>query len=177
MASSAGLRILAGRYARALAEASPKDLSAAQAALEGWLETVRHSPELIRVLSNPRIPRPGRISIAREIFANLSAPPVLQNLAALLIEKNRFSLLPAIHAAVRDERETRDGICRAVIESPREVPEAVRERIRSRLAEIFRRHVQIESRVRPNILGGVNLRIGSRVWYGSVLHRLEQVLQ
>lgn len=177
MSAKTELRALARRYARGLADAAPRDLGGVSASLEGWKKTVEESADLRSVLSNPRIPRPSRAELAQELFSKLEAPAALMNLVKLLIDENRFSLLDPIRDAFIEEREKREGIQCVVIESPAPLTDQVRERIRSRVAEILRLHVRIEEHVRPGLIGGVNLRIGSQVWYGSVRQRLEQVFR
>lgn len=177
MSSSGGIRSLARRYARGLADASPKDLAQTASALEGWRETLAHSADLADLLSDPRLPRPVRSDVARDIFSKLNAPPPLLNLIALLIDENRFGLLSPIHDAFVGEREKREGIQHILIETPVTLADPVRERIRSRLAETLRCHIRLEERLRPGILGGINLRMGSRIWYGSARHRMEQIFR
>ena len=177
MAAIGASRYLARRYARGLADASPKDLGAAVAALDGWRETIRHSPDLSVILSDPRHPRPKRTELARDLFSKLGAPAALLNLIGLLIDENRFVLLESIHDAFIEEREKREGIQHIVIETPATLADQMRERVRSRMAELLRRHVRIEEQIRPNLIGGINIRIGSRVWYGSARHRIGQIFR
>lgn len=177
MSSSSGVRSLARRYARGLADAAPKDLGQIASALDAWRETVRHSPDVALILSDPRLTRPTRSSLARELFSKLESPRPLLNLIGLLIEDNRFRLLDAIHDEFIGEREKREGIRHILIETPTALADQMRERIRSRMAEVLRCHVRIEECVRPQVIGGINIRIGSRVWYGSARHRIEQMFR
>ncbi len=117
------------------------------------------------------------MDIARELFSKLAAPAALLNLIDLLIDENRFVLLESIHDACIAEREKREGIQRIVIETPATLADPMRERVRSRMAELLRRHVRIEEQIRPNLIGGINIRIGSRVWYGNVRHRVGQLFR
>ena len=177
MGGAGGGLALARRYARGLAEAAPKDLGRAAAALDGWRETLRYSPDLSSILSDPRLPKPARAAIARDLFGRLDAPVPLLNLVGLLIEENRFELLSPLHEAFVREREKREGILHIIVETAASLADQGRERIRSRLAESLRRHIRIEERVRPELLAGVNLRIGSRVWYGSAKHQIDQLFR
>ena len=177
MSASAGSRALARRYARGLADAAPKELSRVAEAMDGWKETVRHRPNLPILISDPRLPRPGRAELAQELLSKLQAPRVLVNLVALLIEENRFGLIDSIHSEFMREREKREGIRGIVIETPATLPDHLRERVRSRMAELLRCHVRVEEHLRPGILGGINLRIGSRVWYGNARHHIEQIFR
>jgi len=175
--SKTGLRALARRYAKGLAEAAPRELGQALSALDGWKESLDQSPRLKDILMDPRVAKSARADLARELMKHLGAPAALINLIGLVIEDNRFFLIDPLHDAFLKEREKREGIQCVVIESSVHLPDALRERIRSRLAEILRLHVRIEEQVRPHILGGINLRMGSRVWYGSAVARLEQVFR
>lgn len=175
MSSALGVRTLARRYARALADASPRDRTVIADALEGWRQTCIHTPSLPAVLKDPRVPKPRRIDLAREIFTKLGGTAILINLITLLIEDNRMNLLDSIHEVYLEEREQREGIQTVVLETAAALPEQTRERIRSRLAEMLRLHIRIVEQTRPPILGGMNLRIGSRVWYGSALNRLRRL--
>lgn len=177
MAAPTGIRALAKRYARGLADAAAKDLGRVAAALDGWGETFRNSEDLSMLLADPRIPKGARTEIAREILTRLDAPEVLLNLVALLIEENRFRYLPVIHSEFMRERDKREGIQTVVVDTAAALSDHVRERIRSRMAEFLRRHIRIQERLQPQILGGVNLRVDNRVWYGGAKQRLEQVFR
>lgn len=171
------IRTLARRYARGLVEASAKDLGRTGDALDGWAETSRRSPDLMRILSEPRISRDVRAALAQEIFQKLNAPEPLLRMMTMLIDDNRLAVLRMLRDAFIEEREKRENVQCVVVESSIPLTDSTRERIRSRVAEFIRNHVRIEERVNPRILGGVNIRVGSRVWYGSARSRLKQVFR
>jgi F-type H+-transporting ATPase subunit delta len=175
MASMIGVQTLARRYARALAEVSPRDRTKISETLEDWRRTCAESPGLAGLLTDPRLAKTKRVDLARAIFEKMDCPPALMNFVVLLIEDGRMNLMGVIDELFTEEREKREGIQTVIIETAAALPEQMRERIRSRLAETLRLHVRIVEKVRPELLGGMNLRVGSRVWYGSAFHRLRQL--
>jgi F-type H+-transporting ATPase subunit delta len=105
----------------------------------------------------------------------IDADPTLVNFLQVLIENHR---LPLIHRIRRqfdvlwdhENRQLPVEVTSAV-ELERSVVEALETRIREQTGQ----HVQLESIVDPDILGGIVLRVGNSILDASVRHRLEQL--
>ena len=105
----------------------------------------------------------------------VDADPTLVNFLQVLIENHR---LPLIHRIRRQfdvlwDRENRrlPVEVTSAVELDRSVIEALEGRIREQTGQ----NVELESRVDPDVLGGIVLRVGNSILDASVRHRLEQL--
>ncbi|MGH2978962.1 MAG: ATP synthase F1 subunit delta [Solirubrobacterales bacterium] len=105
----------------------------------------------------------------------LDADPTLVNFLQLLIENHR---LPVIHRVRRQfdvlwDRENR----RLPVEltSAVELEPAVVQELELRIREQTGQNLQLASKVNPDILGGIVLRVGNSILDASIRHRLEQL--
>ena len=103
------------------------------------------------------------------------AEPTLVNFLELLIEKHR---MPVVFRMRRQFDVLYD---RAHQRLPVEVTSAVAldsavvDELGRRIGEQTGQNVQVESRVDPDIVGGIVLRVGNSILDGSIRHRLEQL--
>ena len=67
------------------------------------------------------------------------------------------------------------GIVEAIVTSAAPLEEAERAALAERLAALTGQRVEIEERVDPALLGGLQVRIGDRLIDGSVRGRLERL--
>ncbi len=103
------------------------------------------------------------------------ADPHVLNFLELLLENHR---MPAIHRI----RRAYDALWRAErkllpveVTSATELDEGVVRSIGDRISEQTGRRVELASRVDPDILGGIVLRVGNSVLDASIRNRLEQL--
>ena len=124
-------------------------------------------------MKSPREARKSARSLFRSCLVDgkLDAPRVRAVTEALADGKPRgcLAVLQNFARLVRLELERRH----AVIESAAPLTEAELAQVR---AEIVRTHgadLTFEAAVRPDLIGGLRIRVGSDVWDGSVRARLE----
>jgi ATP synthase F1 delta subunit len=105
----------------------------------------------------------------------VDADPTLVNFLQALIENHR---LPVIHRIRRQfdvlwDRENR----RLPVEvtSAVDLDRSVIEALEARILDQTGQNVELESKVDPDILGGIVIRVGNSILDGSVRHRLEQL--
>jgi F-type H+-transporting ATPase subunit delta len=103
------------------------------------------------------------------------ADPTLLNFLQVLIENHR---LPLIHRIRRQFDVLWDHENRRLpvqVTSAVALDRSVVEALESRIREQTGQNVQLESKVDPDILGGIVLQVGNSVLDASVRHRLEQL--
>ena len=103
------------------------------------------------------------------------AEPIVMNTLEALIEKHR---MPAIFRIRRTFDKLYDDENRQLpveITAAIELDPAIVERIGEEIGRQTKRHVKLESRVDPDILGGIVLRVGNVIMDASIRNRLEQV--
>lgn len=173
------MTLLAKRYATALhalaAEHKVVDQVAADlAALHGALS----SPAARALITSPDVTAAERAMVLDKLCAGRSA--LLKNLVGVLHHRRRldvlFDLEPAFRALVMESRGEVEGVAESAHAlSADEV--ASLSSLANRLAG---KQVRLASAVRPELIGGVRLRIGNVLYDGSLkaaLDQLEQKLQ
>lgn len=169
---------IARRYARALldvaAEAQRTDAVAEQ--LSSFVSALDNSRELEDVLLNPAYTRAQRTQVV-EALMQLMGPfePVLANTLRLLVDRARLTYLPDIARVYRDMADARAGRARGMVTSAAPLAPDALEDLRKNLQQITQRNVVLETRVDPNLLGGVSAQVGSVLYDGSVRTQLEHM--
>ncbi|MCX7712240.1 MAG: F0F1 ATP synthase subunit delta [Chthoniobacterales bacterium] len=125
-----------------------------------------------------KIPREAR-KTARELFSlafrngQLDLDTVRQIANSLLSEKPRFffPILQQFTRLVRLEIQRHH----ATIETAYPLPPQTQKSICSLLSKRFGTQTTFEFRPNPSLIGGLRLQLGSDVWDGSILARLESL--
>jgi F-type H+-transporting ATPase subunit delta len=123
-----------------------------------------------------RSPREARKN-ARSLFrgcltgGRLDPPRVRAVAEAVATEQPRgyLGILQVFSRLVRLELERRH----AVIESATPLSEAAMKEVRDEITRSYGNDLTFETAVRPDLIGGLRVRVGSDVWDGSVRARLE----
>ena len=97
------------------------------------------------------------------------------NLMLLLTSRNLVHLLPAIADRFQELLDAHNGVSRAEAVSAVPLDDGQREKVERALADMYGGEVRLTSRVDPEILGGMVIRIGDRVLDGSARTRLQNM--
>jgi F-type H+-transporting ATPase subunit delta len=99
----------------------------------------------------------------------------MRRFLGVLLDNNRASLFPAVSIAFHAELDRQRGVSRARLESARPLAAEQVDRLAARLATRLGREVVLETRVRPELLGGVVIEVDSEEIDGSVQGKLQQM--
>jgi F-type H+-transporting ATPase subunit delta len=80
-------------------------------------------------------------------------------------------LLDSLAAQVRNEIESQ----RAVVESASPLTVDIQSDLNASLSRKYGRELALEYHIKPELLGGIRVKVGSDVWDGSVKARLESL--
>jgi F-type H+-transporting ATPase subunit delta len=100
-----------------------------------------------------------------------------RNLAYMLIERQRFEILPEMVEVFRDLLLDAQGIAIADVTTAVELTAAERQMVASQLAGIVGKTIDLRTHVDPAMIGGLVARIGDRLIDASVLSQLRQMRQ
>jgi F-type H+-transporting ATPase subunit delta len=168
---------LAGRYATALFDlASEKgELEAVEADL-GRLEGALHeSPDLGRALRSPVVSREQHEQTLAALAQRIGFAEVTRHFLGLLAEKRRLTALASIAAQFRMLLAESRGEETAEVVSAVPLDEEDLGRLRESVGKYAGRAVSLTSRVDPGLLGGLVVRIGSRMIDASLKTKLHQL--
>ena len=132
-----------------------------------------------RLPATGRIPSPAsRRSTASISCETMEPPKVLakgRNLLAVLVAHDRITSVHEIVDAYRKELQSRLGIHHAEVTTARKLTAEDKASLLEQIGKLAKGQVEATFNQDPAILGGVVVRIGSTVYDGSVLGRVERL--
>jgi F-type H+-transporting ATPase subunit delta len=103
------------------------------------------------------------------------AEPVFMNFLEALIERNRMPVIFRIKARYDDLWEDERDLLQVEVTSAIELDKSTVSSIGDRIGEQTKRTVELSSRVDPDILGGIVVRVGNLILDASIRNRLDQL--
>ncbi|REJ65040.1 MAG: ATP synthase F1 subunit delta [Planctomycetota bacterium] len=172
-----GAHRVAGVYAKAFlgAAAGEADVAGLVIELENVVDQgVRAQPEFRALLANQLVSAEEKVQILDRVFGGRVAPLVL-NFLKVVAEQERLIYLPEMAAHVRelyDESQQRRRV-EVTTAAPMDggTLEALTGTIRARLGC----EPNVVTRIDPSLIGGVVIRVGDRVFDGSVTDRMRRM--
>ncbi|MEO1689170.1 MAG: F0F1 ATP synthase subunit delta [Pseudomonadota bacterium] len=174
MAASSETSSIAGRYATALFEladdagaldAVEADLAAVASALEG-------SDDLRRVVSSPLYSRDDAGAALAAIAQAMNLSPLTRNVIALMAQKRRLFALDALCSAFARMMAERRGEVTAEVASAQALSDAQRESLSQALKDSVGRDVKLETTVDETLIGGLIVKVGSKLIDTSIRSKL-----
>lgn len=168
-------RSTARRYAEAAFEIAQRDSS-----MEAWLaafsvaEDRLLADEVMAFLSNPSISAASRAQVLARILGDDVAGPQL-HLLTLMIRRGRFELLPGVVREFTRLYQSLVGIVEATVTSAAPLDSTEVEALAERLVALTGKRVELRREVDPDLLGGIQVRVGDQFIDGSVRGRLERM--
>ncbi len=168
---------LARRYARALialaTEANQVDVYGKD--LLDLERTCQNLPGLITVLNDRFVSLSKRHKLLEDLVGQMKLAPLVRNFLLLLLEKGRVGLLPEIVKEYQVFQDQLQGIVRAVLVGAR-IPEAgVQQRVEALLIKSLKKKVVVRVEQDPKLIGGLLIKVGNRVYDGSVRCELDKI--
>jgi ATP synthase F1 delta subunit len=103
------------------------------------------------------------------------ADPIVLNFLELLVEKHRMPALFRIRRRFDELWEEEHRLLRVEVTSAIDLDPNIVRQIGERVGEQTHRKVELSSRVNPDILGGIVLRVGNSILDASIRNRLEKL--
>ena len=175
--ASSATSAVAGRYASALFELADnaKALDAVAQDLATFRKLVDDSADLRRLILSPVI---GRDAQGRALLAVLDAAQIsglTRKFIGLVAANGRARDLPAMAAAYLAELASRRGETTATVTSAVPLSEAQLKQLTETLRGLVGAKVAIDARVEPDILGGLVVKVGSRLFDSSIRSKLARL--
>jgi F-type H+-transporting ATPase subunit delta len=165
----------ARRYAEAAFE-----IGRADATLDAWERdmarigvTMRH-PQLRRLLQHPAIPFAEKERVLRAVMGRGVAPAAV-NLVLLMVRRGRPGAIEPMIARFAELLRRERGIALAQVRTALPLDDIQRAEIAARLRALTGAEIEMDETVDPDLIGGVAVRIGDRLYDASVRSRLERL--
>lgn len=167
---------VAKRYALALFELAKENgqIAAIQDELLELKKVYRNNIELEQLLSNPRLSMSKKKELLATLFSGLNT--TIQNTMFVMLEKNRLNeIVHVVDEFIEFANETA-GVADATVYSTRALTQEESDKISAAFAgKVGRSSLRINNIIDPSLLGGFRLKIGNRIYDGSLSGKLEQL--
>ncbi len=162
------------RYSRAIFELAEDTHQRDAVFHELWTvhQAIENRPKLLQLLQSPLITREEKRSLIEGILGPNSSALSKQFLN-LLVDKNRTDLFPFIVARLQDVIRKKQGIQEAIVVTARELHSSILQLLEKALEKSTGKKMLLRSEVNPEILGGIQIRMGNRMIDGSVRTKLD----
>ena len=173
---------VAARYAKALldladdkraAEAGAADRIGAE--LEALFALCRDNAEMRNFIADPRFNAGIQRDRMFKILDSAGITGEVRNLVGVLIANRRLAALPAVAGAFGGLIAARRGQQTAEVTTAHALNDTQRTQIVARLTEAGYSNVRLSETVDKSILGGLVVRIGSRLYDNSIKSKLQRL--
>ncbi len=134
---------------------------------------VQHTPEIEAMLMSPRVPKGEKVRVIGEGLHG--APKPFRLFVQAVVKRGRAPLLPEIAGEYARLLDVKLGRVRAGVTLAREPDPALRQAIEQGLSRALGREVIASFSTDPAILGGTIVRVGDRIYDGSVRRRMARL--
>lgn len=173
---------LAERYALALLgivddlrQQEPGAADRIAADLEALFRLWREDAGFRAFVADPRLDSAAQRRGAFAIIAKAGIGTEVRNLVGVLIQNRRLGTLPQVASAFGTQLAARRGQQTAHVTTAHPLSATQRTQIVARLTEAGFSGVQLQERVDPSLLGGLVVRIGSRLYDNSIKSKLQRL--
>lgn len=126
-------------------------------------------------IADPRLDAAAQKKGAFALLERAGVGTEVRNLVGVLIANRRLSQLPQVAASFGALLAERRGQQTAVVTSAHALNDTQRAQIAARLTEAGFSGVRLSEQVDPSILGGLIVRIGSRLYDNSIKSKLQRL--
>jgi len=166
---------LAGRYANAVFELAQdqKAVDAVSTDLAGLRKAVETSPDLARLVRSPVFSAEDHAKALKAILEKMGAHPLTVKFVLLLAQKRRLFVLNQIITSYESLVAKSRGETEAEVTSARHLKDVEITDIKAVLKSKLGKEPRLHSRIDPTLLGGLIIKVGSRMIDSSLRTKLE----
>jgi F-type H+-transporting ATPase subunit delta len=176
---------LATLYAQALLDATgAKGTAASDGKVEATLseldsfvtEVLDKLPHLEELFTSALVPDEKKADLVDRLLKGRTSPTLLNFLKTLAVH-GRLGILRSIHHVAQDLLDDERRVVRVEVATASPLSDELQSRIAESVRTMFGRTPILEVQVRPELIGGIMMRVGDTVYDGSIATRLEQFRQ
>ncbi len=174
--------LLAKRYARSLwaVAAEQKNTDQVEQALGRFCGLLEQNPDLAKFVSHPLASKQDKLKVAQEVLGG-EAPEVFIKFLSLIFEKRADLSFRQIFEQYQLFSRESKGQVQAEVVSSALLSEQEKKQLQEILKGKLQKDVLLKESVDPGLMGGLIVKVGDKVWDGSLGARLralrEQLLQ
>ncbi|SFT89208.1 F0F1 ATP synthase subunit delta [Sedimentitalea nanhaiensis] len=168
---------IAARYATAIFEIAQenKNLDGLEASLNDLATALSESPDLRNLIHSPLISRSEQEAAITAVAKKMTLAPVLAQLLALMAQKRRLFVVPQLIVALREQLADERGEVTADVVSAKALTKTQSEKLAATLKERIGKTVTINATVDESLIGGLVVKVGSKMIDTSIRSRLNSL--
>lgn len=176
-AETTGLSEIAGRYAHALYELADegRELDAVAGDLRALKEMIESSEDLRRLTRSPLISRLDQGKAMEALLSRAGLGATVRRFVAVAAHNRRLFLLPAMIDAFLATLAARRGEVTAQVASAAPLAAPQVDALKTQLAKALGKSVDLQFKVQPALLGGLVVKVGSRMVDSSLKSKLQRL--
>jgi len=124
---------------------------------------------------NPRVSAADKAAVLSAVGERLETSERTMNLVHLLVANRRTGLIQAVARAFADLADRARGRVSVTVTAAIKLPAKSRQQVEARILETLHTEAEVTHRVDPEILGGLVIQVGSRVFDNSIRHHLARL--
>jgi len=172
-----GQAYLGGVYAKALLGVTEANGSTSAVLAEFdalFTDVFDKLPQFEATLASLRVPHEDKVQMLDRAFTGKMTSELL-NFLKVVSRHGRMDCLRTIHRAALHIYDKIRGRVEVQIRSAVPLDQETLDRVRGRLAEMLKQDIVLKTKVDPEIVGGLVIRVGDTVYDASLTSRLEQM--
>jgi F-type H+-transporting ATPase subunit delta len=171
---TSGLSGLAGRYAAAVYDIAETagTLDAVAEDLRSLRRMIEDSVDLRRMIASPVVDRAGQAKAMRALLEAAGANALTLRFVGVVSDNRRLFVLPAIIEAYLRQLAARRGEVVAQVTSAKPLSPAHVDKVTENLRRSLGSKVMVDLKVDPDLIGGLVVRVGSKLVDDSLRTKL-----
>lgn len=168
------------RYARAFQQVAASqhlDREHVRQQLGDFSATFQASRELREFLGNPSLEEADKLKVLDAVSSRVGLCPTVRNFIAVLMRHERLGSMDEIVGEYQTLADEANGMAEVEIVSAKPLAEEERTLLQGKAGELAGSNVRVTWTEDASLLGGAVIRLGSRVYDGSVRGQLAQMKQ
>ena len=175
MKVSGEARVIANRYARALLQVvveKKEDPERIERELSEAIALVAAHPDLGQILQSPAVVADRRVAVVDDLVERSQWTKTTANLLRVMAAKERFAILELVQDAYRRQLDQHRNIEKAEVVTPQALSKAEEKALIGALEKLTGKTVRAEFATDSNLMGGLIVRIGNRIYDATVTAQL-----
>ena len=169
--------LVADRYASALFDLSAEQgaVATVSEALQGFKKLLDESAEFRTLVTSPAFTAAEQTQALTKALHSAGVEGLAANFLRLVATKRRLHALPAIIDAFRRKEDEANGVARAEAIVAKPLAFAEEELLRQALTKASGKTINLDVKTDPSIIGGVIVKLGSRMVDASIKTKLSSI--
>ena len=167
----------AQRYARALCELAQEkgELASVHKDFRAFAALINSSADLRKLLDSPAFSRDEKVGALSAVAKKAGYSALFTKFLGAMATNGRARDIIGAEFAFDQFYAKQRGVQRAVVRTAKEMTGAEKARIESLIAKVVGGEVELTSEVDASLIGGIQLRLGSKLVDASVAKKLERM--